>query len=234
MTEIARNIVLPKKKTEIKKDIGSMNTFLYGMPKVGKSSFASKIPNALFLATEDGHNFLEVYRIRISKWADVYEVGKLLRADDHQYKTIVVDVVDYFYKMCSKHVCNLHGVKHESDLPFGKGYSLVKDEFTNIVNGINAMGFGMCFISHAKEREITKTGSKYTVMGTSLGQTTENFITSICDFIFYAYIDDEGFRKIRTKPSKYVIAGDRTGRLPKDMEFEYSAVESFLNEGETK
>ncbi len=219
---------LPKERTKVFTDIGKMNMFLYGLPKCGKSTFASKIPKALFLATEQGHHFLEVYKVDIKKWEDMYTLGKELK-NANQFSTLVIDIVDYLYKMCEHYIVKKHGVEHVSDMAYGKGYSLIKDEFNRVISGLNAMGFGMVFISHAKEREQSTKSQKWSVMGTSLGASAENFVCSMCDFIFYAYIDENGKRLVRTKPSKHIIAGDRTGKLPEKMDFDFDTITKEIN-----
>lgn len=194
---------------------------LYGAPKTGKSTFASHIPNALFLPTEEGLNELEVFQYKIKSWRDVLKLRKELQEKDHGFECLVVDIVDWFYKHCEHYVCGKHGVTHPSDLEYGKGFSLVKDEFIRVVNGLNQLGLGMVFICHAKEKEVKKKNTTYTSMDTSLGATTNNLICGMCDFIFFAYIDEDGKRVMRTKPSKYVNSGDRTGKLPEIMPFDY-------------
>lgn len=208
-------------KTKVTTDLGAMNVLIYGAPKVGKSTLASQIPNALFLATERGHNFLEVNKVDISSWEDALDVGKALLTQEHKYKTLVIDIADYFYKLCERYVMEKHQVSHPSDLAFGKGFALVKDEFTRVVSKLNSVGCGMCFVSHSKEKtNKTKTG-EWTVMGTSMPATAENVIGGMCDLILYCYVKDDGTRVMRTKPTKYILAGDRSKVLPELMPMDY-------------
>lgn len=224
--------LLPTEKTKIKTSFYTQNTLIYGSPKVGKTSFAAQIPNVLFLSTEEGYNNLEIMNVKITKWEDVYTVGKELQATKHDYKTLVVDIADWFFKHCESFVMKQHEVKHPSDLPFGKGYSLVKDEFVSVVNRINQLGFGMVFISHAKEREQTTKTAKWTYMDTSMPAQANGIICGLVDFILYFYVGSDGLRHIRTKPTKHVNAGDRTGKLPELLPLDYpqfiSAFETAL------
>jgi hypothetical protein len=208
-----------------------MNSLIYGQPKVGKSTFASQIPNALFLATEEGLNSLEVYKVSISSWEDFLQTGRDLVEEKHDYQTLVIDIGDYLYKYCEHYICRTNNVKHVSDLPFGKGYSLVKDEFIRAILKLNALGFGLVFISHAKEREQAKKTIKTTYMDTSMGNQASQAVCGLCDFILYFYIDDSGKRCIRTKPSKYINAGDRTALLPEIMEMNYQGIADVISGG---
>lgn len=212
---------LPKVKTLKKTEFRRQNTLLYGLPKVGKSTFASQIPGALFLATEEGHNHLEVFKVNITKWEDVHALKAELAKPGHNFTTLVIDIADWFFKHCEHYVCRKFEVLHASDMAFGKGYSLIKDEFVRTVNGLNQMGFGMIFISHADDKPVEKTTMKYTRMDTTIAKSANTIICGLCDYIFYAYIDDKGQRLMRTKPTKYINAGDRSGKLPELIPFNY-------------
>ena len=59
--------MLPTQKTKIEKDFSKMNTLIYGLPKVGKSTFCSGYPKGLFLATEKGHSQLEIFKVDIKE-----------------------------------------------------------------------------------------------------------------------------------------------------------------------
>ena len=84
------------------------------------------------------------------------------------------------------------------------------------------------FISHAKEKtEKTKTG-EWTVMGTSLSSSAESFVAGLCDIILYCYITDDGYRVMRTKPTKYILAGDRSTKLPEIMPMDYNLLSKYL------
>lgn len=215
--------------TNITTDLGSSNVLLYGKPKVGKSTLASQIPNSIFAATEKGYNFLQVRPKDINKWEDFLELGQALCTQKHTFKTVVVDTCDILYKLCEKYVMDKHQVNHPSDLGFGKGFSLVRDEFSRVVNKINMAGFGFVFISHAKEKtEKTKTG-EWTVMGTSLSGSPETFVAGLCDIILYCYITDDGKRVMRTKPTKYILAGDRSTKLPEIMPMDYALLTDYLS-----
>lgn len=225
--------MLPTQKTHKQTDFAKSNVLIYGAPKVGKTSFAAQFPHALFLATEAGHNFVSVHKVDIAKWEDVYELGKALKSEKHEFKTLVIDIADYFYKHCELYVMKKQGVTHPSDLEFGKGYSMVKDEFIRVVNALNYAGFGLTFISHAKEKTMSTKSEKWTVQGSSMGASAEAVICGLCDFILYFYVGSEGKRMIRTKPTKHLLAGDRSGKLPEMIDLNY---ETFIKtlEGEKK
>ena len=111
-------------RTKVTTELGASNVLLYGKPKVGKSTLASQIPNAIFAATEKGYNYLQVNAVDIHKWEDILELGAAFTTQKHPYKTVIIDTCDIAYKHCEKYIMDKHQVNHPSDLGFGKGFSL--------------------------------------------------------------------------------------------------------------
>lgn len=226
-------MILPKEKTKKVYEFTKMNALIYGPPKIGKTTFASKINGGngvLFLATESGHKHVEVNKLDIGSWDDFINALKALKTETHDYHYLIIDVVDWLWKMCEDHIAKENKVKHYTDLAYGKGSTLVKDQFIKVINYLNHQGFGLCFISHAKEREQKTKTESWTYMDTSLPPSASQVIAGFCDFIFYAYIDKDGKVKMRTKGHKYINSGDRTGVLPDVMDFSYEAVQNCLSE----
>lgn len=234
--------MLPTKKTEKVYDFRKMNCLLYGPPKIGKTTFASTINNGdgiLFLATEKGHNSVEVFKVDIPNWNAFRKLVSELKTKEHEFKYLVIDIADWFYKHCEKYICEKHHVEHPNDLAYGKGSALVKDEFVRAINALNHMGFGLCFLSHCGEKEFKTKTKSWTSMTTSLAKSPSGVIEGLCDFIFFAYLDEaDGERKMRTKGHSYINCGDRTGLLPPVMPFKYSEIQKYLKpkkvESETK
>ncbi len=151
--------MLPITKTPPKSNLSDYTVLMYGATKMGKSTFAAQAPDALFLATEPGLNALEVYQQPITSWVDLLAACAELSKGEHSFKTVVIDTIDNAYRMCAEHVCGRNGVDHEADLPYGKGFSLVQNEFQRVLTKLAFMPCGLILISHAQEREIETPGA---------------------------------------------------------------------------
>jgi hypothetical protein len=224
---------LPKEKSTPKKTLSDKTILLYGQPKSGKSTFASKFPKSLFIATEPGHKFLEVFKVDPMNWSDIKDVCRQLiqQRDDKQFETIVFDTADNTYKMCEDYICKTEGIKHMSDLSFGKGYNLVRAEFMRVINALGQSGYGIVFISHSDTRELDEKGIKRAYTDTTLSGSARKAISGLCDFILYCFINDQGDRILLTKGDENINAGDRSGILPKVMNLSYCELKKHL-EGE--
>jgi len=229
-------IVLPTETSKPVTDLGKQTILLYGSPKLGKSSFASKAPGSLFFECEPGLNHLEVFKIPTYKWEDFLEACKLVAKGDHNFKTIVIDTVDNAFKMCSDYVCAKHGIEYEGDMGHGKGWTLVKNEWHRVLTRLASLPYGLILISHAVDKTIETRTGEYTKTQPSLPDRARNVVLGLVDIILYgdsiAKKDAAGNvtieRVVRTKPHPTYEAGDRTGRLPELLPLDYEQfVKSF-------
>jgi len=225
---------LPTEKSKKKTAITDQNWLIYGQPKVGNTPLSSHFPNAIFLPTEDGQKHVEVFKFPlITTWEEVLQALKALNTQEHEYKTLVIDIADRFYKYCEVYVCKKNKVEHPSDLPYGKGFSLVKAELDRVITKINAMGISIVFLSHAKEKEMKSKTATWTCMATSMGGSAEGLIAGLCDIILYCYISSDGKREMMAQPTKHVMAGSRTVKLPGKLPLSYEKlVQHFEGEEE--
>lgn len=214
-------MALATNKTSIVKDYMSLNITIVGAPKVGKSTLAANIgePGSVYFAgTEQGHNFLEVFKSDINSWADFELLVKDLTTTKHGFKHLVIDVIDKLYEYACDEICARNKVKQLSDIGFGGGYTAVKKMMLGSFETINKSGIGLTMITHEKTKELKKDSISWTAAGTSLPNAIENSILGMCDLILFAHISKEGKNSLRTKATKFIYAaGDRSGKLPEVM-----------------
>ena len=218
-------MLLPKEKTSKAKRFEDEITLIYGDPKIGKSTFCSGFENALFLDSETGLSNLSVYRVGIDGWETFIETYKelrdLVKAGKCPYKPLVFDTIDNIYQFCADYVCKKNGLKHPSDLDYGKGWNMVRTEFNTAMQAYKSLDLGVIYVSHADGTEVkTRTGS-YTRYDVSMSGQANKVIVPSCDIIMYAHSvqDKDGVehRVLETKPSAYWDAGDKTGKLPETL-----------------
>ncbi len=218
--------MLPTQKTPVKNDLASQTILIYGQPGIGKSTIASKFNNALFLATEAGLNNLEVYQYPIRTWEDFLAACKEIAAGKHEFKTIVIDTIDNLHKACREYVAKKNGFAHESDMPFSKGWDLVKSEFLRALTKLSLLPYGLVMISHAEYSEIKTRTATINKAVPTLQKNARNIILGMCDIILYCenvLTEDGEKRIIRSSPAENWEGKDRTGRLPAVLPLDYTA-----------
>src|SRR5688572_13178158 len=74
-----------------------MRVVCYGGDGVGKSTLASQAPEPIFIGAEDGTSELEVVRYpdEPAEWNDIFDAIHVLATEDHAFKTLVIDTVDW-------------------------------------------------------------------------------------------------------------------------------------------
>jgi len=223
---------LPKSKSVPVSSLQAMTILVYGRPKIGKSTFCSQAPGAIFLATEPGLHSLSVHQLPITDWAGLLEACNLLAAGKHEFQTIVIDTVDLAFRMCERQVCEDNGIKHVADLKWGKGYALANNEFFRVMTKLGHMPYGVILTSHAVQFEVDDRTGKFMRTMPTLGPKARDIVTGMADMIMFADVEHSKDSKtgafterrvLRTQPSKFWDAGDRTGRLPDTVDLGWAA-----------
>jgi hypothetical protein len=221
--------MLPTAKTQAKPALADMTVLVYGQTKIGKSTFCSQADGALFLAAEPGLNALEVYQVPIQSWEDLLNACAEVTEGKHPFKTVIIDTIDNAYKFCTDYIVRKCKIEHESDLGYGKGYALVNNEFQRVLTKLAFLPYGLFLVSHAKEIEIETRTGKYTRIVPTLPDKARKIVLGMVDQVLFCDLElttaDDGAknirRVIRTKPSLYYEAGDRTGRLPETIDLDF-------------
>jgi hypothetical protein len=235
--------LLPTTKTPPKNSLADLTIMVYGPTKIGKTTLCSQADGALFLATEPGLNALDVYQVPILTWEDLLAACAEISEAGHPFKTIIIDTIDNAYKFCTDYVLKKFKIEHESDLGFGKGYAIVNNEFQRVLTKLAFLPCGLFLVSHAKEVEMDSRTGKYTRIVPTLPDKARKIVLGMADMVLFCDLEvqsgGEGapsFRRvIRTKPSLYYEAGDRTGRLPETLDLSFTGfLEAFNAAGTGK
>ena len=143
------NIISGVEKTPIK-------FCIYGAEGVGKTSLAAKMPEPLFLDTEGGTSRLDVRRIKITSWEELIGTIKEVIDNPDVCKTLVVDTADWAESLCSDFICNKYRKANIEDFGFGKGYTYLAEEFSNLLQLLSKLvdvGINPVVIAHGKPRK---------------------------------------------------------------------------------
>lgn len=206
--EVAKDVKLPSSLSAPSSDLGDYSIFLYGREKIGKTTLAAQFPDALFLMFEPGGKALSIYQMAMTSWATFTKTLRLLETDT-RFKTVVVDTVDIAFKKCEAAMCRKLGIEHPSDEDWGKGWTKVRDEFTDRMAALMSLGKGVILISHDAEREMKRRdGTKYHVIGPTLGKQGMGVVIPMID-IWCCYQFDGQHRILTVRGDEHVMAGVR-------------------------
>ena len=96
---------------------------IYGCEGVGKSTFASKFPNPIFMDLEGGTAQLDVKRAEVSSWEEILTTIDELAKDPQGFETFVMYTADWAERMCSAYLCKKYKKTGIEDFGYGKGNS---------------------------------------------------------------------------------------------------------------
>ena len=217
--------------SKISRDLKGKFILIYGQPKTGKSTFGSQLPRALFMNFEQGTNALAGIRsMPIMKWTDAKKVLSELRQPKarEMYDSIVVDTASIAWQLCEKYVCQREGVDSIRDIPWGGGWNMLKQEFSEFWREITLLGFGILFIAHSKDKPTemrTEDGEAITAVCPDLPNQCYTIINSIVDIIGYLQVqmnpDGTSERFLYTRSTPYIFAGSRYQYLAPKIKFGY-------------
>jgi hypothetical protein len=115
----------------------SPRVLVYGIEGIGKSTFAAGAPDPIFILTEDGLGSLDVEHFPIAQSLDnVMDAIGALYAEDHPYKTVVLDSLDWLEAIIHREMEAKHDAK---DLAYGKGAMIAAQQWRDVLDGLNAL-----------------------------------------------------------------------------------------------
>ena len=166
---------------------------LYGTDGVGKTTFASQAPAPVFLPVEDGCAQLDVARLEAPRtWGQAMASLRLLETEQHDFRTVVVDTIDWLERLCWEHVCAAAGVKSIEDVGggYGKGYLAALNEwslFCDALDRLRAKGMGSILLAHAAVRTFKNpNGADYDKWNLALHEKSAGKIRGWADVVGFA------------------------------------------------
>ena len=218
-------------KSVKKTEWATTNKCLYGYPKTGKTTIAAAQRTSdgrepLFIATEDGHGALEVYVQRVTSWEGFARLCDHISQNGQtiagQHSCIVLDLVTDLDQWCGQAIAKKFNVTHISDMDYGKGFSLAKEEFQSQLNKLMAV-LPITYIAHAAEKELLWNGEKIKVQSPSLSKGALDFINGKVDSIIYLSpaTSKKDKAELLCRPEKGTIAGTRFPQLARSFEVDY-------------
>ena len=231
---------------------------LYAEPGVGKSTFASKAPNVFFITTDGNFSWLglpDEQHVEVSNWNQLKKIIELMYTDAFdEVETVVLDLLEDAYKLCEDDFCVRNKIQYIGDLDYGKGYAMVKNEFTIEMSKLISLPKNVIFLLHGYDDTSTKdargnTKTKH-VPSNRIPDKVLDVIEGKLRYFLRAYIktevsqdpnDDRQIKKrylsLIPKGNEYGIArGLDEANCPQDIELEWDTFAEVigLNDGDHK
>lgn len=215
---------------------------LYGVEGVGKSTFAAGAPRPIFIAAEDGVRHLDVSSFDdVSTFDDVRTALKVLREETHDFRTVVIDTLDWVEHTVREKVMADNKLSPKEYDAYGRGVSISLKYWKEIASDLDALrakGMGIILVAHAKVKPFRNpAGDDYIRYEPTLsGQDVSLFWKAKPDCVFFAnyqtIVDDGGGKgPAKAKTGKRILftvhnaAWDAKNRLglPEIIDLDYAS-----------
>lgn len=127
-------------------DIKSEKIVLYAPEGWGKSTWAANAESPVFISTEDGLRRVRDAADKKPKafpepetWQDLFDAVETLRQSQHEFKSLVLDTVDWTETLCHQFICKRDGKSSIEDYGYGKGFMIAFDEWKRLVMVLDAL-----------------------------------------------------------------------------------------------
>ncbi|ERJ83221.1 hypothetical protein HMPREF1987_01109 [Peptostreptococcaceae bacterium oral taxon 113 str. W5053] len=231
---------------------------IYGPEGIGKTTFASKFPQPLFVDTEGSTSQFDVARMDTpSSWTMLLEQIKYVISHPEVCKTLIIDTIDWAERLCVESVCAKHGKKGIEDFGYGNGYVYVAEEigrFLNLLNDVIDKNIHVVLTAHAQIRKIEQPeefgGYDHweLKLGKKTGSQTSPLVKEWADMLLFANykvisvaVDDKGQKRKgtggkRTLYTTHHVCWDAKNRhsLPDEVEFDFQSIAHCVQEFKEK
>lgn len=120
--------------------LSSARILTHGVAGVGKTTFAAGADRPVFIPTENGLGVLDVPHFPLARsFDDVMEALAALYTETHEYRTVVIDSVDWLEPLVWQRACKDNGWASIEDPGYGKGYVAALDLWRQYIDGLDAL-----------------------------------------------------------------------------------------------
>ena len=130
---------------------------IYGPEGIGKTTFAARFPNPVFIDTEGSTKEYDVARFPApTSWQMLLDEVAEVKKNPQICRTLVIDTADWAESACFAHVISAGQVKSIEDFGYGKGYVKAKEEFGKLLNELTEVvnaGVNVVVTAHAAMRK---------------------------------------------------------------------------------
>ncbi|AYP68366.1 hypothetical protein PQE75_gp113 [Bacillus phage vB_BcoS-136] len=222
--------------------------------------YKGDMSKGLLLATEIGYKTMDgVYALNITGFDyaededNENEKGFIETVDelienkaDIPFRFIIIDTITALERYATAYTIRKANREDQpqkrytdiSDIPWGKGYTMVAEEIYSQIDRLKKAGFGVFIIGHEKTKKIkNRDGFEYDYTTFNVLTKTSDIIEREADMIIYGdMITEKGSeglevnRKLRFRSDGNILCGTRFRNFPSEIENNASAfLEAFKN-----
>lgn len=218
---------------------------IHGVQGVGKSTWAATSDHPVFVQTEDGLGEIDCAKFPLSRtFGEVMAALTELRSAAHEFRTVVVDSLDWLERLIWQEVCTAENVSNIEKIGFQKGYTFALNHWRKFLDALDDLrrerGMAVVLIAHTKiEKFQTPEDSAFDRFTPRLHKLAAAVVMEWCDEVFFATYSTttdpkkvknvEAERVMRTAEGPTHVAKNRL-KMPFELPLEWAAYEYFAQQ----
>lgn len=169
---------------------------IFGPEGVGKTTLGADAPKPIFIGAEDGTSRMDVARFPTPEsWKDILDAVDTLTREDHPYKTLVLDTLDWAEPLVWKAVVakDTKGATSIEEVGggFQKGYLVAIDEWRNLLSALErlqaAKPMHVILLAHSQIKMFKNPeGEDYERYELKLNNKASGLFKEWCDALLFA------------------------------------------------
>jgi hypothetical protein len=214
------SIILPTTKEKPTR-FNPKRLIIYSKPKTGKTSAFAGLDDNLIIDLENGADYVEALKIKITNLQELLEAGKAIKDADKPYKYVTIDTVTALEDMVMPLAIKLYrqtsmGKNYDGDnvlsLPNGAGYLYLRQAFFQVLDFIDTLAPHIILSGHIKDKQVDDKGEMVLAANIDLTGKIKSLICANADAIGYMF--RKGNKTILSfKTSEEVTCGARPEHL---------------------
>lgn len=224
---------------------------LIGVEGVGKSTAGAAMPEPIFICGENGlvgAQFAQTASFTPADWKELLQFLDELAQDKGEFKSVVIDTLDWIEPMLYTYVCSSNNQKNIESFGYGKGYVVAQQEARQLLirlEKLNTLGMNILLLCHSTIKTVNNpVGDNYDHFEGKLNAKIAGLFKEWCDAVLFAQFDmytrKDGMRSkafggdariVQTTHSAAWDAKNRYG-LPETMPLDMAAIMTAITSGQ--
>lgn len=136
--------------------IESMKVLIYGVEGIGKTTFASKFPDPIFIDTEGSTGFINARKLpNPTSWTMLLDELEDIKSEPRG-KTLIIDTLDWAERLAKKYLMDKNKWAAIDSTNYGSRYVALSDEIGKLLNKlteIKDVGINVVLTAHAETKK---------------------------------------------------------------------------------
>lgn len=224
---------------------------LFGSAGIGKTTMGASLPDPIFVQTEDGLGKIAVDHFPLAEtYEEVISALDVLINEDHQFKSVVIDSVDWLESLIYTYTCQKGNVDSIEQFGYGKGYMEALTWWRQYIDRLNTLrnskGMLICQLAHARQVEVRPPNTEpYHQWQIKLHKHSTALIKEHCDLLGYCdtkttIVKSESasgrqFQKTKSDGKRFIYCNKAPERdtknrygIDKEIEMSYDALKDAI------